>query len=304
MFDKILRIGTRDSQLALWQARKVSFLLESHSLQTELVSTKTVGDLNLTQPIYALGIQGVFTKALDVALLEHQIDIAVHSLKDVPTQLPEGLSLAAVLERGSSKDILVQNQAADLQLPSVIATGSLRRKAQWLHRYPNHRIVGLRGNVQTRMDKWSSSNWQGAIFAKAGLERVDLLRPHFLDLDWMIPAPAQGAIGVVCRKTETSIIEQLQKINHPSTQICVAIERELLRIVEGGCSAPIGAHARVEDHKIKLDAGIFSLDGQTAVTTQTEAEIEDWETMAPLSAHELLTKGGAHIMESIKYSKK
>ena len=303
MFDKILRIGTRDSQLAMWQARKVDFLLESHSLKTELVSTKSAGDLNLTQPIYAMGIQGVFTKALDVALLENQIDIAVHSLKDVPTQLPEGLLLAAVLERGSAKDVLVQNHPADLQQPSVLATGSLRRKAQWLHRYPNHNIVNLRGNVQTRMDKLSSSNWQGAIFARAGLERADLLGPHFLDLDWMIPAPAQGVIGVVCRKADTSIIEQLQKINHQPTRICVDIERDLLRILEGGCSAPIGAYAHVEQDKIKLNAGVFSLDGQTAVTTLKEMEIADCEKMATLSAQELLSKGGDKIMESIKYTK-
>ncbi|NBS19897.1 MAG: hydroxymethylbilane synthase, partial [Flavobacteriia bacterium] len=197
MDSSLLRIGTRDSPLALWQAKKVGALLEAKQINTRLVPTKSEGDLNTTQPIYAMGIQGVFTKALDIALLENKIDLAVHSLKDVPTQLPKGLILAAVLERGSVTDVLVQTHKTSLENQATIATGSLRRKAQWLHRYPQHHMVDLRGNVQTRMDKLFSSNWEGAIFAKAGLERVELLGSHYHELDWMIPAPAQGAIGVV-----------------------------------------------------------------------------------------------------------
>ncbi|MGB2435542.1 MAG: hydroxymethylbilane synthase, partial [Flavobacteriaceae bacterium] len=272
MFDKTLRIGTRDSQLALWQAHKVGDLLEASHLKTQLVATKSAGDLNLTQPIYAMGIQGVFTKALDIALLENRIDLAVHSLKDVPTQLPEGLVLVAVLERGSASDVLVQTHKADLQQASTIATGSLRRKAQWLHRYPHHHLVNLRGNVQTRMDKLFSSNWEGAIFARAGLERAELLGSHFQELKWMIPAPAQGAIGVVCRVEDTELIELLKKINHQPTRECVDIERDFLRILEGGCSAPIGAHAVVAQDKIQFKGGVFSLDGQIAATTSKEVQ--------------------------------
>ena len=303
MFDKTLRIGTRDSQLALWQARKVGDLLQGKHLKTQLVPTKSVGDLNLTQPIYAMGIQGVFTKALDIALLENRIDLAVHSLKDVPTQLPDGLLLAAVLQRGSAFDVLVQIQKTDLEQASTIATGSLRRKAQWLHRYPHHHLVNLRGNVQTRMDKLFSSNLEGAIFAKAGLERAKLLGSHFQELDWMIPAPAQGAIGIVCRTNETELIKELQKFNHQPTQIGVDIERDFLRILEGGCSAPIGAHAVVMQDKIQFKGGIFSLDGRTAATTFKEVEITDDKSLAALTAQEVLAKGGDQIMKSIKYSK-
>ena len=303
MFDKTLRIGTRDSQLALWQARKVGDLLQGKHLKTQLVPTKSIGDLNLTQPIYAMGIQGVFTKALDIALLENRIDLAVHSLKDVPTQLPDGLLLAAVLQRGSAFDVLVQIHKTDLEQASTIATGSLRRKAQWLHRYPHHHLVNLRGNVQTRMDKLFSSNLEGAIFAKAGLERAKLLGSHFQELDWMIPAPAQGAIGIVCRTNETELIKELQKFNHQPTQIGVDIERDFLRILEGGCSAPIGAHAVVMQDKIQFKGGIFSLDGRTAATTFKEVEITDDKSLAALTAQEVLAKGGDQIMKSIKYSK-
>ena len=189
--------------------------------------------------------------------MENRIDLAVHSLKDIPTQLPEGLVLVAVLERGSSLDVLVQNHKADLQKASTIATGSLRRKAQWLHRYPHHHVVNLRGNVQTRMNKLFSSNWEGAVFAKAGLERIELLGSHSQELKWMIPAPAQGAIGVVCRVKDTELIELLKKINHKPTRKCVDIEREFLRILEGGCSAPIGALAILVQDKIKFKGGVF-----------------------------------------------
>tara|TARA_B100001059_G_scaffold42834_2_gene34717 strand:+ start:27745 stop:28659 length:915 start_codon:yes stop_codon:yes gene_type:complete len=303
MFDKTLRIGTRDSQLALWQAHKVGDLMEGSHLKTQLVVTKSAGDLNLTQPIYAMGIQGVFTKALDIALLENRIDLAVHSLKDVPTQLPDGLQLVAVLERASASDVLVQTHKAHLQKASTIATGSLRRKAQWLHRYPHHHVVNLRGNVQTRMDKLFSSNWEGAIFAKAGLERVELLGSHFQELKWMIPAPAQGAIGVVCRAEDTELIELLKKINHQPTRECVDIERDFLRILEGGCSAPIGAHAVVAQDKIQFKGGIFSLDGQIAATTLKEVQMADGKNLAAQAAEDVLSKGGHQIMRTIKYNK-
>ena len=303
MFDKALRIGTRDSKLALLQAHMVVDLLEALHLKTQLVAIKSAGDLNLTQPIYAMGIQGVFTKALDIALLENRIDLAVHSLKDVPTQLPEGLTLGAVLERGSACDVLVQNHKADLQQASTIATGSLRRKAQWLHRYPHHHVVNLRGNVQTRMDKLFSSNWEGAVFAKAGLERLELVGSYFQELKWMIPAPAQGAIGIVCRAEDTELIELLKKINHQTTRECVDIERDFLRILEGGCSAPIGAYAEIARDKIQFKGGVFSLDGQITATTSKEVQIADGKNLAAEAAKEVLSKGGYQIMRTIKYSK-
>ena len=303
MDSSLFRIGTRDSPLALWQAKKVGALLEAKQINTRFVPTKSEGDLNTTQPIYAMGIQGVFTKALDIALLENKIDLAVHSLKDVPTQLPKGLILAAVLERGSVADVLVQTHKTPLENQATIATGSLRRKAQWLHRYPQHHMVDLRGNVQTRMDKLFSSNWEGAIFAKAGLERVELLGSHYHELDWMIPAPAQGAIGVVCRADDNDILESLKKIDHDNTRKCVEIEREFLRILEGGCSAPIGAHVTIQKDHLQFRGGLFSLDGKQALTLVKEVETNASASLAELAAQEILSKGGRELMNTIKYSK-
>ena len=192
-----IRIGTRQSPLALWQANKVKTLLEDSGLECVLVPIDSKGDLNLEQPLYELGVVGVFTKTLDAALLAGKIDLAVHSMKDMPTALPKGIELAAVLERGNPYDILVHNGTDFLNGPGVIATGSLRRKAQWLYKYPQHEVVGLRGNVQTRMQKFKDEGWDGAIFAEAGLQRVNLLPDNYTRLNWMIPAPAQGAVAVV-----------------------------------------------------------------------------------------------------------
>ncbi|RLD25560.1 MAG: hydroxymethylbilane synthase, partial [Bacteroidetes bacterium] len=163
-----IRIGTRDSQLALWQANTVKDKLVELGYETELIAVKSTGDLVLNKPLYELGITGIFTKTLDVAMLNGSIDIAVHSMKDVPTLLPKGIVQTAVLERASSLDILVTKGAPDFQEECTIASGSLRRRAQWLHRYPHHKVVGLRGNVNTRLRKLEDSDWQGAIFAKAG----------------------------------------------------------------------------------------------------------------------------------------
>ena len=198
---KTIRIGTRDSQLALWQAKTVQEQLEHLGHKTKLVPVKSTGDLMLNQPIYELGITGVFTRTLDIALLNEEIDIAVHSLKDVPTLLPKGIVQAAVLKRGNVRDTLVfkKNEEFLAQENAIIATGSLRRKAQWLNRYATHTIVGLRGNVNTRLQKLeNNSDWNGAIFAAAGLGRIGLTPQNAVNLEWMVPAPAQGAIMIAC----------------------------------------------------------------------------------------------------------
>ncbi|MBT8296645.1 MAG: hydroxymethylbilane synthase, partial [Gramella sp.] len=168
---KVIRIGTRDSELALWQARTVQNALEKTGHKTELVPVKSTGDLNLDQPLYEMGITGIFTKTLDVAMIKGEVDIAVHSMKDVPTALPKGIVEGAVMKRASNLDILVHKGLEFLENgEGTIATGSLRRKAQWLHRFPGHQVVDLRGNVNTRMQKLNDNDWNGAIFAAAGLE--------------------------------------------------------------------------------------------------------------------------------------
>ena len=196
LMNKVIRIGTRESQLAVWQATQVKDLLTKHGFSAELVYIKSEGDIDLKTPLYEMGVQGIFTRSLDIALLNERIDIAVHSLKDVPTQLPNGIITAAVLERASYKDLLVYKNGdgnsrftiGDSQM--TIATSSIRRKAQWLNRYPNHTIENLRGNVNTRLQKLADSHWNGAIFAAAGLERIEKRPEQSIELDWMLPAPA------------------------------------------------------------------------------------------------------------------
>ena len=193
-----IRIGTRDSELALWQAHTVEKKLNDLGYKTEIIAVKSQGDILLDKPLYELGITGIFTKTLDLAMINGQVDIAVHSMKDVPTALPIGIVQAAVLERANTLDILVHKGNLDfINGEGTVATGSLRRQAQWLNKYPNHKVVDLRGNVNTRMQKLQEGHWNGAVFAAAGLERINLKPSNFINLDWMIPAPAQGAMVIV-----------------------------------------------------------------------------------------------------------
>ena len=245
---KIIRIGTRESQLALWQANKVHKELEVLGFETEIVPIKSTGDIILEKPLYELGITGIFTKNLDIALLEKRIDIAVHSMKDVPTVLPKGIMQIAVLKRANYNDILVLKGTEEFfgQQEGTIATGSLRRKAQWLNRYPTHKVVDLRGNVNTRIEKLENSDWNGAVFAAAGLERLGIRSAGAINLSWMIPAPAQGTIMISCLENDDFVKEACAKLNDYETQICVGIEREFLNLLEGGCTAPIGALAYID----------------------------------------------------------
>ena len=259
--NKVIRIGTRDSQLALWQAHTVENQLQALGYKTQIVPVKSVGDLKLDTPLYELGITGIFTKTLDVAMLNNTVDIAVHSLKDVPTALPKGIVQSAVLKRANTLDILVTKEIIDYKKPLTIATGSLRRKAQWLHKYPTHTVVNLRGNVNTRLQKLQDNSWQGAIFAKAGLERIDVLPSRYTSLDWMTPAPAQGAMTIVALEKDPFCIEAAQKLNDTPSQICTQIERDFLRTLEGGCTAPIGALAKIEGDTIEYKGCLLSLDG-------------------------------------------
>lgn len=266
---KKIRIGTRESQLAVWQATYVQQLLEQNGYQSELVYIKSEGDIDLQTPLYEIGVQGIFTRSLDIALLNHKIDIAVHSMKDVPTRMAKGIVQAAVLERASYKDILVckgsvEEFNAKLCTPGssmTIATSSVRRKAQWLHRYPSHTIVNLRGNVNTRLRKLEESDWDGAIFAAAGLERIQLRPANSIDLDWMLPAPAQGAIMVACREEDASLLDACRLLNDSNTALCVSIERDFLASLMGGCTTPISALACQEGSDVYFKGNICSPDG-------------------------------------------
>ncbi len=313
MAEKIIRIGTRDSKLALWQAQKVQSLLASTGQPSELVSVKSEGDLDLVTPLYAMGVQGVFTKTLDAYLLSDKIDIAVHSMKDVPTQLAQGTVQAAVLPRAEAHDILVlgkekwhKNNFGNWQRNAGettdfhIGTGSVRRTAQWLNRYPHSQIDNLRGNVQTRLRKLEENNWDGAIFAAAGLGRVDLLPENHIVLDWMLPAPAQGAIMVVCKKEDVATAVICQSMNHEETAVCTKIERDFLSTLMGGCSTPIGAHAEVKEGRIYFKGNILSPNGKHSIDI---AQDEDYTTNSKLgttAATQLLKQGAQSIIEEIR----
>ena len=297
---KIIKIGTRDSQLAMWQARKVQKLLEELEYQSEIVPIKSTGDLVLNKPIYEIGITGVFTRNLDIALLNNEIDIAVHSMKDVPTVLPEGIIQAAVLRRANYSDILVLKDTEEFfaQKEATIATGSLRRKAQWLDRYPTHTIVDLRGNVNTRLQKLDDNEWNGAVFAAAGLERLGKRPKGAINLSWMIPAPAQGAIMVTSLDEDDYVKDACEQLNHKETDICTKIEREFLNRLEGGCTAPIGALAYIDEktEEINFKGILLSKDGSKKIQVTKNAPVNRHRYLAKDCADYIINRGGKQLM--------
>ena len=298
--NKPIRIGTRDSQLALWQANTVAAQLNALGYPTEIIAVKSTGDLVLDKPLYELGITGIFTKTLDIAMLKGEVDIAVHSMKDVPTALPQGIVQAAVLKRANTEDWMVSLTPSDWSAPCTVATGSLRRKAQWLNRYPHHTVVDLRGNVQTRMQKLQDNGWQGAVFAAAGLERLEAVPTHYEVLDWMLPAPAQGAMLVVAMENDAYTREALAQLNHPETALATQIEREFLRTLEGGCTAPIGAKAFIEGDELVFEGAVFSLDGTQKAMASGRVKATEATGAGVQWAQEVLASGGTPIMQDIR----
>ncbi|MCG1037221.1 hydroxymethylbilane synthase [Polaribacter sargassicola] len=298
---KVIRIGTRDSQLALWQANKVRKELMELGYESVLVPIKSLGDIVLDKPLYELGVTGVFTKNLDVAMLNGDIDIAVHSLKDVPTVLPKGIVQAAVLKRANYTDLLVlkNNEEFFGQPEGIIATGSLRRKAMWLNRYPTHKVEDLRGNVNTRLQKLEDSEtWDGAIFAAAGLERLGIRDKGAIPLTWMTPAPAQGAIMVTALEKDDYVLDACDQINHYQTKVCVGIEREFLNLLEGGCTAPIGALAYVDDktEEINFQGVLLKKDGSKKITVKKTAKMGSHRYLAKDCADYIINRGGKELM--------
>jgi hydroxymethylbilane synthase len=310
---KTIRIGTRDSELALWQAHTVQKQLQDLGYATEIIAVKSDGDLILDKPLYELGITGIFTKTLDIAMINGQVDIAVHSMKDVPTALPKGIVQAAVLDRANVLDILVHKGNLDfLDKEATIATGSLRRQAQWWNKYPNHTVVDLRGNVNTRMQKLKDNDWNGAVFAAAGLERLGFINskevksPSFGGvgeaLDWMIPAPAQGAMVVLAMENDGFTIDAVSQLNDIETEICTYIERQFLRTLEGGCTAPIGALAKYNENDDTIDfkGVLLSIDGKQKLEIDKTVDISDWKKLGFNAAQEIIENGGAELMKEIK----
>ncbi|WP_312769726.1 hydroxymethylbilane synthase [Epilithonimonas sp.] len=298
-----IKIGTRNSPLALWQAHEVESKLQNLGFQTEIVPILSSGDKNLDQPLYALGITGVFTKDLDIALLNNEIDIAVHSLKDVPTQLPNNIQISAVLERDFSEDVLVRNsdsEPLDLEVLKI-ATSSLRRRAFWLKEFPETEFTDIRGNVQTRLKKLDDGVANATLFSLAGIKRMNL-DVHYEQIPFMLQAPSQGVVAIASKIDNPELSSILKSISHPETEICVSIEREFLKTLEGGCTAPIGAKAEILNNQIRFLGRLCSLDGKNCIETDEIFDWNDSQNFGEKIALKVLENGGKELMEEIKKS--
>ncbi|NQU42502.1 hydroxymethylbilane synthase [bacterium] len=302
-----LRIGTRKSPLALWQANWVrDRLLKAHpGLAVELVRMSTEGDRVLNLPLAQLGGKDIFTKEIENALLEDRVDLAVHSLKDLPTQLPEGLFLAAVCKREDPRDALVAREAkslGDLPEGAIVATGSLRRKAQLLGLRPDVRIVDVRGNVGTRLRKYAEAGWDGMILAKAGLVRMGL-EEHIacvLSPEEMLSGVGQGALAIEIREGDARTGELIRGLQDPDTTAETAAERAFLARLEGGCQVPIAALGIAKGDGLRLDGLVASLNGTICFRDQTEGAKAEGKSLGRNLAERLLERGAREILESIR----
>ena len=297
---KPVRIGTRISALAMWQAQWVQNAISKIGIATEIVPIHSSGDNNLVHPLYEMNVVGIFTKELDQALLQKEVDICVHSMKDVPTQLPDGIVEGFVPKRGPAGDVFVFREKKWESLPKrTIATSSLRRQAQWLFAYKKDTVVPLRGNIQTRLDKIQINNWDGAVFAQAGLQRISTNPATYCPIDWMIPAPAQGAILVTAREDDPKLLEKIKPLSHQSSGVCVQIERAFLRALQGGCSAPIGAHASLQNKRISFHGCVTETDGSQHIEIRKSFDLQ-MSDIGKRASEILLKAGGEQVLSKLK----
>ncbi len=302
-----IRIGTRGSKLALWQANHVSNLLSTSNpeLKIEIQIIKTTGDSVIDFPLSEIGGKGVFVKEIEEALLSDNIDIAVHSMKDVPTILPEGLAIKAVAERHDPRDALVSNiglPLAGLPEGTRIGTGSLRRGAQILHHFPNLQILSIRGNVDTRIRKLKESGeFDAIVLAVAGLERMGLGEEitEVISADIMLPAPGQGIVAIESRADDQETTDILRAINHTQTQIAAISERAFLYRLGGDCNVPVGCNARLNDNLISLSGIISSPDGKVLLKKDISGSIEEAQQLGEQLADMMLLEGGNKILEEL-----
>ena len=295
-----IKIGTRNSPLALWQAREVARHLQNRNYKTDISPILSSGDKNLTQPLYSMGITGVFTRDLDISLLEKEVHIAVHSLKDVPTEMPKDLELIAYLKRDFPQDVLVRSaKAIGKPLDALkIATSSLRRRAFWSKEFPGTEFVDIRGNVNTRLQKIEDGLADATLFSLAGLKRLEL-KIQYEELPFMIPAPSQGVVAIAGHKDNIEINKILQNISDRETQLCVEVERNFLKTLEGGCTAPIGGFAKIDGDQIHFVGRLCSLDGNRCL--EINETINKNETnIGEKFANIILQQGGKELMQEIK----
>ncbi len=299
-------IGTRGSQLALYQARSIKAQLEhlGPGLKVELIKIKTTGDKITDVPLAKVGGKGLFVKEIEEALLRGEIDLAVHSMKDVPMTLPAGLHLSAITQREDPRDVLISRQVKrfnDLPQGSLLGTSSLRRQAQLRHLRPDLRIQPLRGNLDTRLRKLDEGAMAAIVLAAAGVKRLgweDRIT-EYLDPSVSLPAIGQGALGLECRVEDARINALLAPLNHADSSRCVRAERAFLRRLSGGCQVPIAAHARLEGEEILLDGLVASVDGERVIRDRIRGHWMKGEAMGIELAERLLSKGAAEILNEI-----
>lgn len=308
MSDKksLLRIATRESALALWQANFVKAELEkAHpGLNVELVPMTTKGDQILDTPLAKVGGKGLFVKELEVAMLENRADIAVHSMKDVPVDFPEGLMLHTICEREDPRDAFVSNTYADLDsLPqgAVVGTSSLRRQCQLKSMRPDLEIKDLRGNVNTRLRKLDEGQYDAIILAAAGLIRLEMPEriKQYIDTDVLLPANGQGAVGIECRSDDEEVKQILSVLEHQETRIRVDAERAMNRRLEGGCQVPIGAFAQVSGEVVLLQGLVGSLDGEEIIRADIAGPSKDAAELGKELAEQLLNLGADKILDKV-----
>ncbi|MFC6168098.1 hydroxymethylbilane synthase [Acinetobacter terrestris] len=303
---KILKIATRQSPLALWQAEHIRARLEAlHAdLKVELVTFVTQGDKILDTPLAKIGGKGLFVKELEAALLDGRADLAVHSMKDVPMALPEGLSLAVICEREDPLDAFVSNTYNSFdELPqgAKVGTSSLRRKTQILKQRPDLNIIDLRGNVGTRLSKLDSGLYDAIILASAGLKRLGLAERirHTLQPEISLPAVGQGALGLECRATDQAVLDLILPLLHAETDVCVRAERAFNAYLEGGCQVPIAGYATLNQGQIHIEGRVGSVDGVTLLKVQLSGAPEQAEQLGVSLAQKLLEQGAGELLKAL-----
>lgn len=304
---KKIIIGSRGSELALWQSNYIKKEIErkNKSVYVEIKLIKTKGDKIIDVALSKIGDKGLFTKELEIELLEGTIDLAVHSLKDLQTDIPDGLKLSAVTRRHEVEDVLIARKKGttifDLKENAVVATGSLRRKSQLLHLRPDIKIVELRGNVPTRINRFLESDWDAILLARAGLERLKLNKyiSSYISPDVILPAVGQGALGLEIRSDNIIVDEILKSIHDEKTYLAVLAERSFLKTLEGGCQVPIGAYAEVRSNGIYLDGLVGSVDGTITFRKKLRGSKKNPHLLGKQVATDLISAGAGEILNEI-----
>jgi hydroxymethylbilane synthase len=307
MESNIIRIGTRGSALALYQAKQIQLAINKHDpeKQTEIVIIHTKGDKILDVSLSKIGDKGLFTKELEIALLNHEIDMAVHSLKDVPTSFPEGLHLGAVLKRTEVRDALVSKNGKllhQLSIHDVIATSSLRRRAQLLAYNSNFNIIDIRGNINTRLEKMDKGYCDAIIMAATALQRLGLEDriTEILDSEIMIPAVGQGVIAIETRINDSQIASVVKSINHEETMQVVIAERAFLKSMDGGCQIPLGCYSVIQGETFSFTGFVADLKGVRSIRLTLTSELNNVENIAIEVSQQMKAKGAMEILEEIR----